>query len=385
MLPHSSDKINEFIRQAASMHVLNTVYFIGLVVVALFTYTLVDDKANLSLFHSAAGYVLLVTFMFKVLIQNVSQLQKKLSESQVELVVTALNVMGTFLLLEPAMVTDASRSDFFLFLQSFLPTMLFILISPISWRKQHEYHGFFGFVQWTLIISVSLWAASIILELYYKGAWLSLISNLIVLASPLFLSIIRRTQMERLKVKIYEEIYQDPLTKIANRKCFYEHYDKVREINRRGNNEFDGFAVLFVDIDHFKLYNDYYGHEQGDECLKAVATFLNELAERLGLSCFRYGGEEFIVCGLKTITEWETILNSEPVLSWKNGNFPLPMKHERAPSGKVTLSGGAAFVLPSIIYECNAGKVTELADQYLYKSKNAGRARLTIAEPVSFV
>lgn len=380
MVKKKSVKINEFIQQAASMHVLNTVYSLGLVVIALFTHTLVKNDFPTSFYHTLAVSTLGASLCFKLVIQYTGVAQKWLNENHIELIMTALNVLVTFLLLSPILNRTEQSGELFLFLQSFIPTSLFVLISPISWRKNREYYGFFGFVQWVIILSVSIWSWSIILSLLEQRAFFSIASNMVVLLSPIFLSVIRRKQMERLEATIYEEIYQDPLTKIPNRKCFYEYYDEVRALSRKPAKYFDGFVVFFVDIDHFKLYNDYYGHEEGDLCLVQVASYLEKLAGRLGLSCFRYGGEEFVLCGAITKKAWENILGSQEISEWSKSNLTLPVEHAQAPSGKLTLSAGAAFVVPSVIYESNAGEVTKLADHYLYKSKRAGRARLTVAE-----
>ncbi|OUV22609.1 MAG: hypothetical protein CBC55_03615 [Gammaproteobacteria bacterium TMED95] len=385
MLQKKSDKINDFIKQAASIHVLNTVYFLGLVVVALFSYPIISTNQSNILSPTVAGYVLLLTFLFKVAIQNIPYLLKQIEDHKAELVVTTLNVVATYLLLSPFVGENSTQNDFFVFLQSFVPTLMFILITPISWKNANSYLGFYGFLQWAVIIGVIAWSGLIIISLFESNAWFSLASNTIVLVSPFFLSMIRKKQMERLRVSIYEEIYQDPLTEIPNRKCFYEHYDEVREINKKSSENFDGYVVFFVDIDYFKLFNDSYGHKKGDECLKEVAQYLKSLAQSLGLSCFRYGGEEFILAGLKTNKEWEELQNNEVIANWTNGDMSLPIKHERSPLGVVTLSAGASFVVPSVIYENNAGAVTKLADQYLYKSKKSGRSKLTIAGTYSIL
>lgn len=385
MLQNKSDKINGFIKQAASIHVLNTVYFLGLVVVALFSYPILSDGAKSHVYPTIAGYVLLLTFLFKVALQNIPFLLKKIEDHKAELIVTALNVVATYFLLSPFVGDNSANSDFSSFLQSFIPTLMFILITPISWKNTNSYLGLYGFLQWAVIIGVVSWSGMILLSLYESKAWFSIASNAIVLASPFFLSMIRKNQVERLSDSLYEEIYQDPLTEIPNRKCFYAHYDEIRELNKKSGESFDGYVVFFVDVDYFKLYNDSYGHDKGDECLKEVAQRLQMLAKSLGLSCFRFGGEEFILAGLKTKKEWEELQNNDVIVEWVNGAMSLPIKHERAPLGLITLSAGAAFIVPSVIYENNAIAVTKLADQFLYKSKKAGRSKLTVASTFSIL
>lgn len=377
---YNSEKINDFIKHASSMHVLNTTYFLGLVVAVLYSYALLANPIE---HYSMGGTIALlsITLVFKFSIQYIPFAQKFLGDEQIELLLAGLNVVTTYLLLRDVELIEGVEGEYYSFLISFLPTLLFILISPISWSKRSDvsYYGFFGFVEWSLLICVSIFVLSMLWGFYEQTKWLSLMSNGVVLASPFLLSMMRKRHMESLKERIYQEIYQDPLTKIPNRKCFYDYYDKVRDKNKVLGLDSRDLVVFFVDIDYFKKYNDFYGHEKGDECLIEVASFIKGMADKHGLYCYRYGGEEFVLCGTKTKEEFDELLQTEVMLEWKQGNLTLPIEHEKSDVGRITLSAGAALISSSIIYESNAGEVTKVADQYLYKAKGSGRAVLKVA------
>jgi diguanylate cyclase (GGDEF)-like protein len=371
-LSQGSDKINDFIKQAASLYVVNTVYFVSLMVLCLFVFHVSDLQAgwleNVPVLM--AGSFLAVVFLFKLAMHYYTGMQSILSEEQFELIVAVLNVFVTFSLVEALAILPANESTLLL-LYSFLPTMLWVLISPLTWNKTHaSFAGFYGFLEWTLLLSVLAWSLQTIFVLYQMGSHLALGSNLIVLASPFFLRFIRQRHMAKLSQKMHVEIYTDPLTGISNRKCFYDYYDGLRQQNRDRQFKKDGMMVLFIDIDHFKQYNDYYGHDAGDDCLAYVAQYLAELAEeRPGWQVFRYGGEEFLMCAPISESEWLS-LPEEPLFStWVAGEMPLDRLHEPTERGVLTISGGGCFISAENMYKSNAGSVTKLADKRLYQAK----------------
>jgi diguanylate cyclase (GGDEF)-like protein len=161
----------------------------------------------------------------------------------------------------------------------------------------------------------------------------------------------------------------DPLTGLANRRYFDSAYEQEwRAALRRKY----GLSLIFMDIDFFKLYNDNYGHQAGDECLRQIAGVLKKFAQRPHDVCARYGGEEFVIF-LPQISLSNAIELAERIrISIKN----LAIPHEFSRIDKyVTVSLGVAEVIPSLaINETNY--LIEQADKALYIAKNNGRNRV---------
>jgi diguanylate cyclase (GGDEF)-like protein len=332
------------------------------------TYQVSSIETGCWLFTSAL--LLSFSFIFKISFNIFSRLENAFSAEQMELTLTFLNVLSTFTLFS-AIKASGEGSEVLLFLSYGLPALLFILISPLTWNKNHRHFvGIFGFIEWTMLLGVVFWSSLLIYNLFLNGERFGLLSNAVVLIGPFLLKAIRKSQMEKIISKMYVEIYNDPLTLIKNRKAFYEYYDRVREGNKMSEFGFNGLMVIFVDIDHFKAYNDHYGHEMGDDCLKEVAAFLQKVAdERNGWEVFRYGGEEFLLVSPMNEADWDNV-DKDPLLKqWSNGELFLPRDHKASSFGKITLSAGGCFVPTEDIYTMNAGMVTKMADKKLYEAK----------------
>ena len=164
----------------------------------------------------------------------------------------------------------------------------------------------------------------------------------------------------------------DGLTNIRNRRFFDETFEKTfSEIKR----DKKSLAVLMIDIDFFKPYNDNYGHGQGDETLRKVAKALEKTIKRASDFVARYGGEEFVIL-LKDIKKdgVEAVANN-----LLNAVRELKITHEFSKiENYVTISIGASF------YNSNSD-VTKLelllkADETLYNVKNSGRNNFAILE-----
>jgi diguanylate cyclase (GGDEF)-like protein len=165
---------------------------------------------------------------------------------------------------------------------------------------------------------------------------------------------------------------RDGLTGIYNRRMLDEHLDKVWQ---QGGRERVFVALLLVDIDYFKAYNDYYGHQAGDECLKHVAHTLNHCARRPLDFTARYGGEEFAIVLYDARREYVDELMRQVQTSME----ALALKHPASPiSNQLTVSVGAAWVLPTP--ERTHFGFIQLADEALYEAKGAGRNRAIIMD-----
>ena len=160
----------------------------------------------------------------------------------------------------------------------------------------------------------------------------------------------------------------DPLTGLANRRRF----DTVfADEWSRGYRSRQPLAIVMLDIDYFKLYNDHYGHQAGDECLRAVAQVLQTSARRAGDLVARYGGEEFVVVA----ADADVSTARELAETMRRSVERLAMPHEVSDAARVvTVSLGIAVVVPS--EHTQAARLLHLADDALYRAKKDGRNRV---------
>jgi diguanylate cyclase (GGDEF)-like protein len=169
-----------------------------------------------------------------------------------------------------------------------------------------------------------------------------------------------------------ELVARDGLTGIQNRRMFDQHIQRVWQQAVR---EEERVAVLLVDIDCFKDYNDRYGHQAGDECLRAVAVSLSQCARRPLDFVARYGGEEFAVVLYEASREYVAEVLTRIQRSIAELNIP----HEASRvASRLTVSIGAAFILPSSS-RTHEGLI-QLADEALYSAKEQGRNRVVVME-----
>ncbi|MCD6295007.1 MAG: diguanylate cyclase [Deltaproteobacteria bacterium] len=162
----------------------------------------------------------------------------------------------------------------------------------------------------------------------------------------------------------------DDLTQVANRRRFDETLNE--EWQRLCRNRAP-LSLIFCDIDYFKLYNDTYGHQAGDDCLRAVADTISVNCQRPGDFVARYGGEEFIV--ILPNTEAEGAVHLAEDIREEIERLKIPHMRSQV-SRYITLSLGVSSVFPSadIIPESLVG----VADKALYEAKNQGRNRTVL-------
>ncbi|HWQ07496.1 MAG TPA: diguanylate cyclase [Holophaga sp.] len=166
----------------------------------------------------------------------------------------------------------------------------------------------------------------------------------------------------------------DRLTGLANRHFFETHFRKeVRRILRlrRVDGRNSQIAVVMLDVDHFKLYNDTNGHMAGDGCLRAIADAIQSCIFRPGDMACRFGGEEFILV-LPDTDEAGAMVVAEAArasVEW------MALPHPASPvSSVVTVSAGVAGAVVTEAFQAEA--LIELADKALYAAKAAGRNRV---------
>ena len=126
-------------------------------------------------------------------------------------------------------------------------------------------------------------------------------------------------------------------------------------------------ALIMADIDFFKAYNDTYGHQGGDRCLRTIANSLEQQVKRPQDLVARYGGEEFAIVLPQTGLAGAESLAATCLADIQSLNLP----HSSAPLGVLTLSFGVASLVPTV--DQRGETLVQLADQALYNAKSRGR------------
>lgn len=167
------------------------------------------------------------------------------------------------------------------------------------------------------------------------------------------------------------QAWRDGLTGLYNRRAFDDAL--ATELRRHRRNP-ASLGLVMLDIDHFKAFNDHYGHQAGDACLQQVANAVASCARRPGETVARYGGEEFAII----------LPNTEPADCARlcermvGAVRALALRHEASPAGIVTLSIGYATQQPQ---DDDASSVLiARADKALYQAKQSGRNRVCSVE-----
>jgi diguanylate cyclase (GGDEF)-like protein len=158
----------------------------------------------------------------------------------------------------------------------------------------------------------------------------------------------------------------DTLTGLANRRCLEERSEAAWQLALQSQSH---LAAAMIDIDHFKLYNDHYGHVAGDECLRRVAHALRRSIRGTDLVA-RYGGEEFVVILPDTDTDGAYHVAERA----RAAVAALGEPHARAAGGLVSVSVGIAAILP--VGGATVEQLFKSADAQLYRAKQDGRNRV---------
>ncbi|SDJ29700.1 diguanylate cyclase (GGDEF) domain-containing protein [Pseudomonas delhiensis] len=213
------------------------------------------------------------------------------------------------------------------------------------------------------------------------GIALALLVVLGLTGQRLLVGIRRRTRVSRQLASAREDLLrandqlrvlatQDALTGLANRRCFDE---TLATEARRCAREGAPLSLLLIDIDHFKRYNDSYGHQAGDDCLKVVAGLLGACVRRPGDLVARYGGEELAVI-LPSTDE----AGAEAVARGFLQRLAAErLEHRESPFGVVTASLGLATA-PARAAGGREWQLVNAADRALYRAKADGRNRLEV-------
>lgn len=180
-------------------------------------------------------------------------------------------------------------------------------------------------------------------------------------------------ELKTMSGKLEIASHMDALTGLYNRRYFNEVYQREWKSAARSHYS---LALIMIDIDHFKAYNDAYGHMQGDECLKAVAEKIQHSVNRPRDLVARFGGEEFVILLPETVIDGAEIVARKVLKSIEM----LEIVHsDIAAKSRVTASLGVAAAFP----EENGGMDALLrqVDAALYAAKKNGRNCFRMYEP----
>ena len=162
--------------------------------------------------------------------------------------------------------------------------------------------------------------------------------------------------------------FRDGLTGLFNRRHFDRELERVWRQHAQANSQ-SPVAAIMIDIDAYKNYNDHYGHQRGDECLRQVAQAIASAARRPTDVVARYGGEEFALI-LADTDQHGALIVAERI---RTGIENLRIPHPACPTGIVTISGGVAAQRPG--QDGDGSALVAAADRALYAAKQRGRNR----------
>lgn len=176
----------------------------------------------------------------------------------------------------------------------------------------------------------------------------------------------RTDELERANRQLRRQAQTDPLTGVGNRSLLSSMLEKLwaESAQRR-----QWLSVLMLDVDHFKHYNDHFGHVSGDEALRTIARTIDDLLDEHG-QLFRYGGEEFAIL-LPDTTLSQACAIAEQL---REAILHQRMPHPGSPLQCVTISVGVAACVATA--EAASRSLIETADQALYRAKHRGRNRV---------
>jgi diguanylate cyclase (GGDEF)-like protein len=227
---------------------------------------------------------------------------------------------------------------------------------------------------------------------FYDTPWLSALGAVALLgaiASAYRLRLLRAQAREATLVRLVEErtsqlqqandhlqrlSYLDALTNIGNRR----HFEEILELEwRRGSRAKASIALLMLDIDDFKHYNDTFGHRAGDRCLTRVAAVLHQSLQRAGDLVARYGGEEFAAI----LTSTDESGGAGAAERLRAAVEQLGAERSGDCTGGVTISIGVAAGIPGEV--SSPETLLAAADKALYEAKRAGRNRIRTASGIN--
>jgi two-component system chemotaxis response regulator CheY len=178
-------------------------------------------------------------------------------------------------------------------------------------------------------------------------------------------------ELDRSRAELARLARTDPLTRLANRRSLE---DDLRLLHARSERYGRSYCVAMCDVDRFKAFNDTYGHQAGDEALRAVAGRVAKEV-RAGDGVYRYGGEELLLVLPEQTLETGLVAVERVRMAVER----LAIPHAAGPGGVLTLSAGLAAFAPG--EATTSERLLERADAALYTAKRSGRNRVAAAAP----
>lgn len=200
-----------------------------------------------------------------------------------------------------------------------------------------------------------------------SAQWVILIVS--ILSFLVFIAFLHTIRMERSKQALIYKSLHDALTGIPNRRAFDEALETAWKQAREQNKP---ISLILLDIDAFKIYNDTFGHLEGDACLRKVAHVIKQMVKEPAVVA-RYGGEEFAVVLPVEAAAEATELAEAIRLQVLSLGIPHPSYR---PEGTLTVSLGVSTMVPDL-YQTE-DELIRRADKALYQSKEKGRNRVTV-------
>ncbi len=243
----------------------------------------------------------------------------------------------------------------------------YLQTSPFDGKR--KLHAFRRLDRFALLVNVAVAEDEYLAE-WRSTAWLNGAALLLVTALIVALAVLLGAQIDRRRLAEQNLALVDALTGLANRRQF----DTVLQREwRRAIRERAPLALLMIDVDHFKAFNDRYGHRHGDVVLTVIAQAIDATVVRPGDLVARYGGEEFAVVLPATNTS-SALIVAERI---RHAIVALDIPHANAAGAIASVSIGAASIAPAQSDEQTA--LIDAADAALYAAKRSGRNRSAAA------
>jgi diguanylate cyclase (GGDEF)-like protein len=230
-----------------------------------------------------------------------------------------------------------------------------------------------------LFRAVMVVAAALLLSFVGIGWYLGVSSDHLIFASSVvfattLMSVLSALRMERLvranfiENRLLNDIAErDGLSGLYNRRMFDNLAGRLWLQAQRNQ---EALQIILVDIDHFKAYNDLYGHQAGDNCIRRVAAIIARAAKRPFDFCARYGGEEFV------LVLYAPSIGSDPTAlpeQIRRDTMAMNIPHTNSDAGVLTVSIGSATAEPGT--KRSLAGLIQSADEALYRAKQLGRNR----------
>ena len=175
----------------------------------------------------------------------------------------------------------------------------------------------------------------------------------------------KHKELGRLNEKLNELVHIDPLTQVGNRRSFQKRMENIHLLAIRYERP---YSIILCDVDNFKLYNDTYGHQKGDDILISIADTM-KVSLRKTDEIFRWGGEEFVV-----ILPEQNLSDALRVAENLRATIEsLGLEHKGTDSGILTISAGVACNIAENVKYISWETILKQSDDSLYKAKSAGR------------